>query len=280
MKQAIPYLRQLLQGIYPAGEIQALVFLMLEKKYHLTKLDVCMGKDKTLSPEERQEWTDIAHRLAKKEPVQYVLGEADFYGRVFKVTPHTLIPRPETAELVDWIVTDHNRNACGKKILDIGTGSGCIALSLAGAMPGTKVEGWDFSDGALQTARENSTRLNIPVTFHQQDILADPLPALLFDLIVSNPPYITESERSDMDSNVLDWEPDTALFVPDTNPLLFYRAIARFALQALTPGGTLYFEINRAFGRETEAMLHTLGFTHTELRKDFFGNDRMMKAQR
>lgn len=277
MRQAITYIRRQLQDIYPPEEIQAITYLLLEKKFRLTKLDICMGKDKTFSADERREWTDIAGRLRDEEPVQYVLGEADFCGHTFRVTRDTLIPRPETAELVGWIVDDA-RTARPKSLLDIGTGSGCIALSLAAALPGTSVEGWDISEGALQTARDNSRILGIPATFRRQDILSRTLPDTSCDVIASNPPYITESERSGMARNVLDWEPGTALFVPDDDPLRFYRAIAHFGLRALTTGGSLYFEINRAYGRETAALLDSLGFRHIELRKDLSGNDRMIKA--
>lgn len=277
MKQAITYLRQRLRDVYPPEELQAIMYLVLEKRFHLTRLDVCMGKDKVFSADERREWTDITERLRREEPVQYILGEADFHGHTFQVTCDTLIPRPETAELVDWIIDDA-RTARPQSLLDIGTGSGCIALSLAAALPGTAVEGWDISEGALQTARANSLRLHIPATFRRQDILASELPPTRFDIIVSNPPYITEHERADMARNVLEWEPGTALFVPDDDPLRFYRAIARHALRVLSPGGALYFEINRAYGRETTGLLDALGFRHAELRKDLSGNDRMIKA--
>lgn len=277
MKQSISYMRKQLLDIYPPEEVQAIIFLLLEKKFHYSKLDFCMSKDRTLSANEQQELTDITQRLRKKEPIQYILGEADFCGHTFKVTPDTLIPRPETAELVQWITEVASPNNI-RSILDIGTGSGCIAISLASNLPKTYVEGWDISRNALCVAKQNSQLLDIPVEFRQQDIFATPLPNVHFNIIVSNPPYITENEKKDMNENVLDWEPSTALFVPNHDPLCFYRSIAYFAKQALTPSGFLFFEINQAFGTDIKDLLHDMGFSHVELRKDLFNNERMIKA--
>lgn len=278
MKQAISYFRSHLQDVYPPEEVRAILYWLLEKLFHLTTVDVCMGKYRTLSAEERREWEKITERLQKGEPVQYILGEADFCGRTFRLTRDTLIPRPETAELVRWILDDTCSRSGTFSVLDVGTGSGCIALSLAAELPGAAVEGWDISEGALLTARDNSRLLGIPVTFRRQDVLAPDVPDVRFDLIVSNPPYVTESERSGMERNVLEWEPAGALFVPDDDPLRFYRAISRFARRALVSGGTLYFEINRAYGAAVVRLLEGMGFTGVELRKDLSGNDRMIKA--
>lgn len=278
MKQAISYFRQHLQDVYPPEEVRAILYLLLEKLFHLTTFDVCMGKYRTLSTEERREWEKITERLQKGEPVQYILGETGFCGRTFRLTPDTLIPRPETAELVHWILDDASLRGGISSVLDIGTGSGCIAISLAAEFPLATVEGWDISEGALQTARDNSRLLGIPVTFRKQDVLSTDLPDVCFDIIVSNPPYVTESEKAGMERNVLEWEPHTALFVPDDDPLRFYHAIARFARQALSPGGTLYFEINRAYGAAVVRLLEGMGYVEVELRKDLSGNDRMIKA--
>ena len=216
-------------------------------------------------------------RLQKNEPIQYVLGKETFCGLDFEVDSNVLIPRPETRELVEWIVADRKSSA-SSHILDIGTGSGCISISLAKFLQGSKVEAWDISQGALDVARRNAQRNGVEVLFRHQDVL-DALPGgAIYDVIVSNPPYITEKEKLDMEANVLDWEPSTALFVPDADPLLFYRKIAELGLSMLKTGGALYFEINRAYGQETISMLESLNYSQIELRKDEWGNDRMIKA--
>ena len=221
--------------------------------------------------------TDIVHRLQNHEPVQYIIGKETFMGLVFEVDGNVLIPRPETQELVNWILEDH-RSDEGCKILDIGTGSGCIPVSLAHFMSGAEVEAWDISDGALDVARRNANQNEVKVLFRKQNVF-EALPSESFyDVIVSNPPYITEKEKVDMEANVLDWEPSIALFVPDTDPLLFYRKIAELGLDMLVAGGALYFEINRAYGEMMRTMLEDMGYNNVELRKDMFGNDRMIKA--
>lgn len=276
MKQAIKYIRQQLQNIYPAEEVQALIYLLLEKKHNMSKLDICMGKDKIFSTEERKEWEDIVKRLHNEEPVQYILNEAEFCGLCFKVTPDTLIPRPETAELVNWIIQDYSHLA--PSVLDIGSGSGCIAISISAALPNAKVESWDISAVALDIARFNNEKAGTNVTFNQQDILSNYLPQRKLDIIVSNPPYITNSEKAEMSNNVLQWEPPTALFVSDRDPLIFYRAIAEYGCQSLKEYGNLYFEINRAYGNETVRLLEDMGYKNIILKKDLSGNDRMIKA--
>ena len=276
MKQAIKYIRQQLQNIYPAEEVQALIYLLLEKKHNMSKLDICMGKDKIFSTEERKEWEDIVKRLHNEEPVQYILNEAEFCGLCFKVTPDTLIPRPETAELVNWIIQDYSHLA--PSVLDIGSGSGCIAISISAALPNAKVESWDISAAALDISRFNNEKAGTSVTFNQQDILSNYLPLRELDILVSNPPYITNSEKAEMSNNVLQWEPPTALFVSDKDPLIFYRAIAEYGCQSLKEYGSLYFEINRAYGNETVRLLEDMGYKNIILRKDLSGNDRMIKA--
>lgn len=276
MKQTIKYIRQQLQNIYPAEEVQALIYLLLEKKHNMSKLDICMGKDKIFSTEERKEWEDIVKRLHNEEPVQYILNEAEFCGLCFKVTPDTLIPRPETAELVNWIIQDYSHLA--PSVLDIGSGSGCIAISISAALPNAKVESWDISAAALDISRFNNEKAGTSVTFNQQDILSNYLPQRELDILVSNPPYITNSEKAEMSNNVLQWEPPTALFVSDKDPLIFYRAIAEYGCQSLKEYGSLYFEINRAYGNETVRLLEDMGYKNIILRKDLSGNDRMIKA--
>jgi release factor glutamine methyltransferase len=275
-------LRKRLQSVYPEGEASAILFLVLDKRFGLSRTDVLVGRLDALSDNERAALDGIVQRLETGEPVQYVLGEADFDGMSLRVGPGVLIPRPETEELVAWIASDLAGR--GKvRILDIGTGSGCIALSLARRFPDAEVEAWDISDSALAIASDNARQLGLNVELVKRDALLKDVPADLFeryDVIVSNPPYICEREKADMDDNVLQHEPSTALFVPDSDPLLFYRAISLSAARMLKHGGGLYFEINREYGRETEAMMRSAGLEEVELRKDFIGNDRMVKGVR
>ena len=266
-----------LANIYSDGEIKALTRIIATELLGVSQMAYFLKDNITLTAEQEALLDNAIERLKKQEPIQYILGYCDFCGLKFKVTPATLIPRPETSELVEWIATDHhNREAVN--ILDIGTGSGCIAISLAHKIPQSCVTAWDISPSALAVATENSKANGQTVTFAQVDILAYQPTGGQFDIIVSNPPYIKENEKSAMHSNVLDWEPHTALFVPDNDPLLFYRTIAQKGLTLLKPGGALYFEINRAHGKDTVEMLSALGYTGIELRKDFADNDRMVKA--
>lgn len=278
MKKAFQYLREQLADTYPPTEIQAIGWLMAETLYGVSKLDICLGKDRIFSTEERQNWENIIARLKQHEPIQYVLGEAWFDGQCFEVNRHTLIPRPETAELVAWIVADRLHDTHPLHILDIGTGSGCIAIRLAARLPNARVEAWDISGEALEVAQRNNKRLHTDVRFSCRDILKASASEPAYDLIVSNPPYITEAERHDMQPNVLDWEPASALFVGNEDPLIFYRAIARFGRQALRSGGQLYVEINRAYGKDVARLFTELGYRDILLRKDYIGNDRMIKA--
>lgn len=260
---------------YTDGEIKALTRILATELLGVSQMTYYLKDDITLSAEQQSLLDNAIERLKKQEPIQYILGYSDFCGLRFRVTPATLIPRPETSELVEWIASE----ATGKEsILDIGTGSGCIAVSLAHKMPKSNVTTWDISNDALDVATENSKANNCAVTFEQVDILAYEPDGKQFDIIVSNPPYIKENEKGSMHSNVLDWEPHTALFVPDSDPLLFYRTITQKGLTLLKPGGRLYFEINRAHGKETMEMLAELGYTSIELRKDFAENDRMIRA--
>ena len=197
----------------------------------------------------------------------------------FEVNPNVLIPRPETQELVSWIIGDYQSDK-SIRILDIGTGSGCIPISLAKQLSKAEVESWDISEGALEVASRNCERNGVKVLLRQKDVLKAAPEGDLYDVIVSNPPYITNKEKTDMEANVLDWEPSLALFVPDEDPLLFYRKIAQLGCDMLKEGGSLYFEINRAYGEETILMLKELGYAQIELKKDSWGNDRMIKAKR
>ena len=290
---------QSLTPLYDAGEAQAIVRTVLDVKYGITLTDIICGKVNELSADEERKLEEIIIRLQKGEPVQYVLGEADFAGRTFHVEPGVLIPRPETAELCQWIEediagksTDSPKDSSedspevspqatddAKLILDICTGSGCIAITLGLNIPNSEVTGWDISEDALRIARGNVEMLKARnVRIEYQDALALPKAAEAADLIVSNPPYICEKEKADMEKNVLEHEPSLALFVPDEDPLKFYRAIAEYASSALKSGGALYFEINPIYEKETREMLLKLDFKDIETKEDAFGKKRMMRA--
>ena len=275
MKIIAKQINEVLSGCYSAGELSALTRIIATELLGVSQMTFYLKDDITLTAEQEALLDNAIERLKKQEPIQYILGYSDFCGLRFKVTPATLIPRPETSELVEWIASE----AIGKEsILDIGTGSGCIAVSLAHKVPQSKVTAWDISNDALAVAAENSKANGCTVEFELVDILAYQPTDEQFDIIVSNPPYIKENEKEAMHANVLDWEPHTALFIPDSDPLLFYRAIAEKGLTLLKPGGRLYFEINRAHGKETMEMLAALGYTSIELRKDFAENERMIRA--
>ena len=277
MHPIVNEIREALRGIYPDSEALSLAKMLLVEAFGFSTLELYGGKDKEISGKRRDVLDKMLSRLQKNEPIQYVLGKETFCGLDFEVNSNVLIPRPETRELVEWIVADRKLDA-SCRILDIGTGSGCISVSLAKFLSGAEVEAWDISEGALEVARRNAVRNAVEVLFRQQDVLYALPGDTRYDVIVSNPPYITEKEKLDMDANVLDWEPFTALFVPDADPLLFYRKIAELGLSMLNIGGALYFEINRAYGQETVSMLEGLSYKQIELRKDEWGNDRMVKA--
>lgn len=273
--------------LYDQEEAQSIVRLVIEEKYNLSLTDiVCGGIDK-LTDKQTEELKDIMSRLQQGEPVQYVLGYTYFYGRKFHVAPGVLIPRPETEELCNIIINDYSQiiNQSSKlKAIDIGTGSGCIAITMAKELPDSDVSAIDISKNALNIAQANAKILDANVHFYQQDILSTysnmeycgKTPS--FSLIVSNPPYVTNSEKSGMRINVLDYEPSTALFVPDDDPLLFYRTIADYAKKYLVEGGRLYFEINPLFANELKNMLEDKGFTKVEIINDSFGKQRFAKA--
>ena len=275
MKRIITRINKDLATAYTDGEIKALTRIIATELLGVSQMAFYLKDDITLTAGQQTLLDNAIERLKKQEPIQYILGYSDFCGLRFKVTQATLIPRPETSELVEWIASEATGH---ENILDIGTGSGCIAVSLAHKLPQSKITAWDISPDALAIATENSKANGCNVTFEHVDILAYQPSGEQFDIIVSNPPYIKENEKSEMHANVLDWEPHTALFVPDSDPLLFYRTIAEKGLTLLKPGGSLYFEINRAHGKETMEMLAALGYTSIELRKDFAENDRMIRA--
>lgn len=268
-----------LTAVYDSGEAKAIVRYVLDVRFGMSATDVYCGKVTQLSSEERNELQKITAHLMNAEPVQYVLGQADFRGRTFIVGPGVLIPRPETEELCGWIVSDAAGSTGNPDILDIGTGSGSIAVTLALDLPAANVSAWDISPEALSFARRNAEKLGARVAFTLQDALHAPDDTQCRDIIVSNPPYVCHREKAGMERNVLDHEPHLALFVPDNDPLLFYRAIAGYASRALKDGGALYFEINPLFADDMRIMLHDSGFRSVETRTDSFGKERFMKAR-
>jgi release factor glutamine methyltransferase len=277
----------LLAQRYDEGEAKAIARMTYEVRFGLTFSDLCLGKDTQLSADDQTELEEIAQRLSQGEPIQYVLGQTGFCGRFFIVNEAVLIPRPETEELCRWIAESEKRKVISDKcsILDIGTGSGCIAITLAAEMLQAQVTAWDISAEALEVARENAKRTNVHVSFEQVDALhltSDILhqTSEVFDLIVSNPPYICNKERATMEANVLEHEPHTALFVPDDNPLLFYRAIAQYGQTALKEGGWLYFEINPLYADALADMLKMMSYYDINIKQDQFGKQRMMRARK
>lgn len=265
-----------LEPLYGNGEARAVTDYVLDVCFGLSKADILCGAVEEMTAEKTAELNKIFGRLTEGEPVQYVLGRAEFSGRWFDVRPGVLIPRPETEELCAWITADSKASG-SPKVLDIGTGSGCIAITLQLDMPESNVTAWDISADALDVARENAQQLGANVSFVMQDAL-NAKPEGEWDVIVSNPPYICEKEKKDMAVNVLEHEPHTALFVPDADPLLFYRAITRLAVQTLNKGGRLYFEINPIYADDTCRMMRAEGMTAVELRSDMYGKQRMAKG--
>jgi release factor glutamine methyltransferase len=276
-----------LAQVYDEGEAKAVARMVYEVRYGLTLSDIYIGKDTQLSLDCQTELEEITKRLIEHEPVQYILGQADFCGRTFHVEPGILIPRPETEHLCRLITKHAAIGVPNRTILDIGTGSGCIAITLALDIPNSQVTAWDISPIALRVAKGNAQRLGADVTFQEVDVLTAPgSPSLWremgggWDLIVSNPPYICNKERAEMEQNVLAHEPHTALFVPDDNPLLFYRAIAQYGQSALKTGGSLYFEINPLYANPLREMLSTMSYHDIDIKDDQFGKTRFIQAIR
>jgi release factor glutamine methyltransferase len=278
---------QELTSMYDAGEAESFFYLILEEKQQLKRIDLALKPDLVFSEGEIKDWNSILEQLKLEIPIQYLLGKTSFYGLHFEVNENVLIPRPETEELVDWIIS--NTQAISKtsnlKILDIGTGSGCIAISLAKNLPNAQVFAIDVSEKALATARKNAVLNEVNVTFIAQNILeVVSLSAVEglgqeFDIIVSNPPYVRNLEKEEIKKNVLEHEPHLALFVEDNDALIFYRKIAELAQKNLSNSGQLYFEINQYLGKEMVDLLEGMEFKNVELRKDIYGNDRMMRAE-
>lgn len=266
-----------LTPLYDAMEAESFFNIALGELKGWKRTDLALNPDAVLSDDEVAKWDDVLTELEKQKPIQYIFGRAHFYGLEFEVNENTLIPRPETEELVEWIIKENEHK--GKiKILDIGTGSGCIAVSLAKNLPLAELSAIDVSENALAVARRNAASNQVELNFVLKNILeTEELPDA-YDVIVSNPPYVRNLEKAEIRPNVLEYEPHLALFVEDTDPLLFYRKIALLAKASLTENGRLYFEINQYLGNETVEMLESYGFKNVTLKKDIYGNDRMVLA--
>jgi len=289
LKQYKTHFFNSLKNIQDEQEIESFFFILTEYLHNLKRIDVALNPNFEISDAAIEKWNAILAQLQQEKPIQYITGEAWFYGLQFEVNENTLIPRPETEELVEWIIESwKSENQKLINILDIGTGSGCIPISLKASLPQANVSTIDVSEKALEVAKRNAESNKVEINFIQTNILEVEdlsllgtsnfqLPASI-DIIVSNPPYVRNLEKQEIKKNVLDYEPHLALFVEDTDALLFYRKIAQLALKNLSKNGLLFFEINQYLGKETVELLENLGFKNIELKKDMYGNDRMIKC--
>ena len=269
-----------LQGVYDKEEVHCFFYILCDFFLQYSRFEVSMSQDTVVSETNIARFEKVLLRLKTQEPIQYILGTTEFYGLTFKVNKHTLIPRPETEELVDWVLSNLHDQDSVLDIIDIGTGSGCIAISLAKNIPTAIVSGLDVSEKALEIAKENAVKNQVLVSFCQKDILRTTSLEKKYDVIVSNPPYVRQLEKKEMNPNVLDYEPGLALFVPNEDPLLFYRKIAQLALVSLQTRGWLYFEINEYLSKEMDVLLKDIGFANIEIKKDFREVPRMIKCQK
>lgn len=276
------YFYKELSEVYPETEISAFWTLVVEKYLGLDRLNAALYPEKEITNTVHIVLKKVVARLQQNEPIQYILGETIFFGLPFYVNPAVLIPRPETEELVNWILTDIElaKERKATHILDIGTGSGAIAISLAANLPGALIDAIDISAAAIQTAVKNANLNKVKVDFMEQDILSCDKLTKQYDVIVSNPPYVRNSEKKQMQANVLNHEPQTALYVTDENPLLFYKKIGELAYKNLLDNGLLYVEINEFLATETAELFEKIGFKSTEVKKDIFGRNRMIKTQK
>ncbi|MFD2833746.1 peptide chain release factor N(5)-glutamine methyltransferase [Gramella sp. AN32] len=266
-----------LELIFPTTEIDSFFFLLTESYLKKSRLDIALNPNFKISEAENALFENALNQLKKSVPIQYILGETEFFGLKFKVNDAVLIPRPETEELVEWILQDFKNSEKKLSVLDIGTGSGCIPIALAKKLASAELSAMDISENALEVARENARLNAVDVAFKLQNILETETLAEKFDIIVSNPPYVRELEKNEMSENVLKYEPKSALYVGDDDALIFYRKITKLAKNALKKNGVLYFEVNQYLGTETENLIQEFGF-ETQLKKDIFGNHRMIKA--
>ena len=275
------FLNELL-NLYPKQEIESFFNLLTEAFLDLKRVDIILDPNKEIVNEVEQKYNSALAKLKKEIPIQYIIGTTEFYGLPFTVNENVLIPRPETEELVSLILQNSKlktQNSKDLTILDIGTGSGCIAIALAKNLPNAKIWALDVSEKAIEIAKQNAKLNDVDVQFLNENILNLKQLPENFDIIVSNPPYVRELEKQEINNNVLNHEPHLALFVKDNDPLLFYDKIADIAKENLTKNGELYFEINQSLGKETVALLKQKGFQNIELKKDIFGKDRMIKAE-
>ena len=271
---------KILNNHYSQEEISSFFYLLTEHYFGYSRFETHQKSEKEIPIKEEHHFSEALKRLEQHEPIQYIIGETEFYGLPFKVNAYTLIPRPETEELVAWIVSDLSVKNSEFRILDIGTGSGCIAISVAKELAGAKVSAIDISEGAIKTAQVNAEMNNVNVAFKTGDILRTEKLSTQYDVIVSNPPYVRNLEKKMMQANVLDFEPETALFVEDNDPFLFYNKISQLAINHLNKNGFLYFEINEYLGPKMQELLKGFGFKNIEIKKDIYGKDRMMRVIR
>ncbi|HLW15278.1 MAG TPA: peptide chain release factor N(5)-glutamine methyltransferase [Flavobacteriaceae bacterium] len=269
-----------LEAIYPETEIAGIYGLLLEEYMGITRVEAALRAQEVLTGSELNLLQRALERLLKQEPIQYILGKTSFYGLSIKVNSATLIPRPETEELVSWILNDFEKTKNKIKAVDIGTGSGCIALALKKNLTQSEITAIDVSSEALEVVKQNAKELELPLDVLQLDILKNSLPIGDLDFMVSNPPYVCETEKLQMRSNVLEFEPSLALFVDDSDPLIFYRRILQVANKAVKERGSVYFEINERFSEETIKMAKEIGWHTIQVKKDIFGRDRMMRCRR
>lgn len=277
LKELKDYFYGELSSLYPEEEVQSFFVILLDHLLGYSRLDSVVRSSEIISEEHMAGFNNAVSRLQQHEPIQYITGTTLFYDLPFKVNRHTLIPRPETEELVAWIIEDAKEKK-SLEILDIGTGSGCIAVSLAKNLENSRVSALDISSETIDVAQANAQVNDIQVTFIQKDILQESTLPESYDIIVSNPPYVRELEKKEMEQNVLDYEPELALFVSNEDPLVFYRKITQFAKDHLKVGGFLFFEINEYLSKEMTVLLSSNGFRDIVVRKDIFGKDRMVKG--
>lgn len=271
---------QELSSLYDEKEIESFFYVVLESFHNKKRIDLALNPAMEMDAMQLLRWESVLSDLKKEKPIQYILGETEFYGLPFLVNENTLIPRPETEELVDLIVVESRKSKVESlKILDIGTGSGCIAISLAKNLPNAQVSAIDVSEKALATAQKNAEINKVDVNFILKNILETEVLDENYDIIVSNPPYVRNLEKEEIKPNVLEYEPHLALFVDDNDALLFYRKIAELAKRNLSENGKLYFEINQYLGKETFELLEGMGFKNVILKKDIYENDRMISCE-